>query len=412
MNIFQVYTVLENYNKGVIMKQSLILVLNCGSSSVKFAIIDPVSGSSELTGLIQCIGMEEASLKWEQGGDKKTQDLPHVAYQAAIDAVVCLIKESGLIDSIAAVGHRVVHGGEAFTESVVIDDEVLKKIKFCSHLAPLHNPANILGIEEAQKCLPDLKQIAVFDTAFHQTMPSYAFMYAVPYEWYNKHGVRRYGFHGTSHKFVTQEAAKKLDKPYEQCAFISAHLGNGCSAAAVLNGKSVDTTMGFTPLEGLVMGTRSGDVGPGLHSYMATTLNCDVNKVTDMLNKESGLLGITGISSDMRTIENAYLKKNEKAILAIELFCYRLAKYIMSYTVPLGRLDALIFTGGIGENGPIIREKVLGWLGIMNFEIDAELNEATVRGKSNIITKSNSPVAMVIVTNEELVIAQDAFALI
>lgn len=395
------------------MQESLVLVFNCGSSSIKFAVINPETCENKLSGLVQCIGALEADLTWQQNSAKNERKLPNISYQNAIGEIMNLLGETdNLLGNLIAVGHRVVHGGEAFTKSVIIDNEVLNQIKACSHLAPLHNPANLVGIEGAQKSFPKLKQIAVFDTAFHQTMPEYAYIYAVPYEWYKKYDVRRYGFHGTSHRYVTQQAARVLDKPLSKCAFISAHLGNGCSITAVLNGESVDTSMGITPLEGLVMGTRSGDVDPSLHAYLADRLGLEVHEITKILNKKSGLLGISGNASDMRSIEKAYKQGDKQAILAFEIFCYRLAKYIMAYTVPLKRLDALIFTGGIGENSPLVRSKTIEWLGILNFKLDDAVNNRTIKGKSDIITKNDSLVAVVIPTNEELMIAQDTYQII
>jgi acetate kinase len=395
------------------MQESLVLVFNCGSSSIKFAVINPQTCENKLNGLVQCIGAEEADLTWQQNNQKHQQKLPNISYQDAIHKIMELISQTNnLIENLVAVGHRVVHGGEAFTKSAIIDDEVLAQIKACSHLAPLHNPANLVGIEGAQQAFPQLKQVAVFDTAFHQTMPEHAYVYAVPYEWYEKYDVRRYGFHGTSHRYVTQQAAKILDKSFEECAFISAHLGNGCSITAVLNGQSVDTSMGVTPLEGLVMGTRSGDVDPSLHAYLADRIGIDVHDITAMLNKESGLLGISGIASDMRAIEEACEQGNKRAALALEIFCYRLAKYIMAYTVPLKKLDALIFTGGIGENSPLVRSKVIGWLNILDFKLDESINNTTIRGKRGIITKESGLVAMVVPTNEELMIAQDVYQIV
>jgi acetate kinase len=316
-----------------------------------------------------------------------------------------------LSGQLMAVGHRVVHGGEDFTHSVIIDEAVITQIRACNNLAPLHNPANLMGILGVQHAFPHLPQVAVFDTAFHQTMPEHAYLYAIPYELYEKYAIRRYGFHGTSHRYVIWQAAKLLNKPVEKSAFISAHLGNGCSVAAVLNGESLDTSMGLTPLEGLVMGTRAGDVDPSLHAFLADTLGYDVHKVTSMLNKQSGLLGLSGLGSDMRTIEEAAISGNKRAILTEDIFAYRLAKYVASYMVPLGHLDALIFTGGIGENGAIIRAKIIRWLKVFGFALDEERNQQHGRKSKNIITREGTPIAMVIPTNEELMIAQDAMSL-
>jgi acetate kinase len=394
------------------MSKDFVLVLNCGSSSIKFSVVDPHTGNNQINGLVECVGMDKANITWKIGGEKQNKNLPRIEYEDALKEIVELLhKQNDLLHKIIAVGHRVVHGGEQFTKSVMVDDEVLREIEACIQLAPLHNPANLLGIKVSMKYFAKLPQIAVFDTAFHQTIPQYAYMYALPYELYEKYAIRRYGFHGTSHYFVTHQAAKLLELDINDSAFISAHLGNGCSVCAVLNGKSVDTSMGLTPLEGLVMGTRSGDVDPGLHAYLVNTLGYDVHKVTELLNKKSGLLGLSELSSDMRAIEDGIAGDNDKAVLAMEVFCYRLAKYIMSYAVPLGRIDGVIFTGGIGENGPIIREKVLNWLKALNFKVDTKLNENTIRGKAGVITKEGSSVAIVVPTNEEWVIAADALKL-
>lgn len=391
------------------MKRSLVLTLNCGSSSIKFAVVKPETGENVFSGIIQNIASPDASIKHSKGKDIQTQALPNIQYHAALQIITDLIhSDKNLANTIFAVGHRVVHGDEKFTESVIINDNVLQAIRESIRLAPLHNPANIMGIEEATKAFPGLPQVAVFDTAFHQTMPEYAYIYPIPFEFYEKHGVRRYGFHGISHRFVTRQAAAILKKPLDKSAFITAHLGNGCSAAAILNGKSIDTSMGMTPLEGLVMGTRSGDVDPGLHSYLAENLRIDIHKITEILNKKSGLLGISGIDSDMRAIEKNIASGNKRAILAFEIFCYRLAKYIAALSIPLGKVDALIFTGGIGENSQMVRAKTLGWLKIFNFHIDEQHNKIHGKNTKGIITTEKSTVAIVIPTNEEWLIAQDA----
>lgn len=394
------------------MSNSLVLVLNCGSSSIKFAVIDPITTDNICSGLVQSIDSKSANLIWKQKDNKIQKDLPHINYHDALGTILKLIGENqDLFAKICAVGHRVVHGGEYFTKSTVINDQVLTAIKDCQGLAPLHNPANILGIQVAQKTFPLLPHIAVFDTAFHQTMPKHAYLYAIPYELYIQHKIRRYGFHGTSHLFVAQEAAKIINKPLEQCAFITAHLGNGSSICAIANGKSVDTSMGLTPLEGLVMGTRSGDVDPSLHAHLARELGYDIHKINDLLNKESGILGISGLDYDMRNVEAAIEKGDERCILAGEMFCYRLAKYIGAYMIPLGKIDALIFTGGIGENSPYVRSTTLKWLSVLNFHLNADHNENNGKLNNGVITKDNSVKAIVIRTNEELMIAKDAFEL-
>jgi len=395
------------------MPQQYVLVLNCGSSSLKFAIIDALSGNETLSGLAECLGLENASLKYKLNGSKHTVSLASNAQHAqAISVLVQLINDNQLSSQLIAVGHRVVHGGENFTGSVIINEDVISAITKVSALAPLHNPANLVGIAAAIEAFGSLPQIAVFDTAFHQTMPSKAYLYALPYSLYKEHSVRRYGFHGTSHYFVSGQAASVLQKPIENVNLISAHLGNGCSVTAIKGGKSVDTSMGITPLEGLVMGTRSGDVDPGLFSFLSN-LGYSAEKIDNLLNKKSGLLGLSELSNDCRTIEEAYEKQNPKAILALDVFCYRLAKYIASYTVPLGKLDAIVFTGGIGENSNLIREKVLNLLTIFGLSVDQDKNLAARFGQPGVITNNkNGPIALVIPTNEEWVIAQDSAKLV
>lgn len=394
---------------------SLVLVLNCGSSSIKFAVIDPVSTHTLVSGLVQCIGGEDADLqiKFAADTDKLKRPLPNVNYSGALQAIIDELQrkrsDGDLLQKIIAVGHRVVHGAEEFIASTLVNAAVLGTIKKCVRLAPLHNPANITGIEEAQRVFPHLPHIAVFDTAFHQTMPQHAFIYPIPYAYYTDHRVRRYGFHGTSHRFVSREAALRLNVDLTKSAFITAHLGNGCSAAAVLNGESVDTTMGLTPLEGLMMGTRSGDIDPSLHSYLVDNLGLDVHKVTEIFNKKSGLLGISNKSSDMRAIEAAVEEGDAQSILALEIFCYRLAKHIAALAVPLGRVDALVFTGGIGENSPCVRAKTLNWLRVFACKPDLECNAINGKESNGVITTPDSKMtAIVIPTNEELLIAQDA----
>lgn len=392
--------------------KTLVLVLNCGSSSIKFAVLEPRAETTLLNGLVQRIGAIDATLRYSYAGKTDTRELPHTSYRAALQEIMGLICDSETAAAIVAIGHRVVHGGEKFTKSAVINAEVLAAIEDCNHLAPLHNPANLIGIEEAQRFFTHLPHVAVFDTAFHQTMPNHAYIYPIPYEFYENQKIRRYGFHGTSHRFVSQKAAVMLNIPLEESALIVAHLGNGCSATAILKGKSVDTTMGLTPLEGLVMGTRSGDIDPSLFSYFAKHLGYNAHQVTDMLNKKSGLLGISKTNSDMRSIEAAMQSGDEFATLAFEIFCYRLAKNIAALSVPLQQIDALVFTGGIGENSVLVRARTLAWLKIFGFELDNERNKVHGRNSNGVITKVDSLVAMVVPTNEELLIAQDALALV
>ena len=299
------------------------------------------------------------------------------------------------------------HGGERFTASVLIDDEVIAAVRSFSHLAPLHNPANLAGIEAVRAILPDLPQVAVFDTSFHQTMPPRAFRYAVPEEWYTRYGVRRYGFHGISHRFVSGRAAEMLGRPPGELRLVTAHLGNGCSAAAVRDGKSVDNTMGMTPLAGLVMGTRSGDVDPGLHAYLAERAGLSIDEITGALNAESGLLGLSGVSNDMRTVETAAAGGNERARLALEVFAYRLAMAVAALVVGLERLDALVFTGGIGENSPVVRGLVLAQLGFLGLAEDVAANAAHGRDTGGRISPAGPVLALVVPTDEELLIARD-----
>ncbi|WP_019615880.1 acetate kinase [Psychromonas ossibalaenae] len=397
------------------MSNKLVLVLNCGSSSLKFAVINANNGDEIISGLAECFNLPDARMKWNISGKKDAAHLPpNSAHAEAISYIVeeIIKNEQGLAEQFVAVGHRVVHGGEKFTESVVITPDVCKSIKECASLAPLHNPAAIMGIKAARAAFPELPQVAVFDTAFHQTMPASAFLYALPYHLYKEKGIRRYGMHGTSHLFVSREAARLLDKPLAETNVITAHLGNGGSVCAVKNGKCVDTSMGMTPLAGLVMGTRCGDIDPSIIEHLVAREGYSPAGVMDILQKQSGLLGISGVSSDFRDIQSACEKGNEQAILARDIFCYRLAKYIAGYAVPLGRIDALVFTGGIGENSAMVRDKVLNLLSVFGYQVDSEKNETTILGKKGTITTENSPTAMVIPTNEEWVIAQDSASLV
>jgi len=395
------------------MEKSLVLVLNCGSSSIKFAIIESKSGKVWFGGLVQNIGSELTNIKYYYNNQESIiKDLPNIDYHAALYFIVELIKTTdNLMDKIFAVGHRVVHGGEKFTHSVVITPEVLQYLRDNISLAPLHNPASITGMEVSIEIFSNLPQVMVCDTAFHQTMPDYAYIYPIPYELYTNNHVRRYGFHGTSHRFVCKRAAEVLNFDINNSAFITAHLGNGCSVAAILNGKSMDTSMGLTPLAGLMMGTRSGDVDPSLHSYLAQNLGYDLDAITNMLNKKSGLLGVSGSASDMRHIEELVTRGDKRAILAFEIFCYNLAKYIAAYAVPLGRIDALIFTGGIGENSQAVRAKTLNWLKIFNFKVELISNSDNGKNTDGIITTKDSTIAIVVPTNEEWLIAQDTVSL-
>ena len=384
-----------------------VLVLNCGSSSAKFAVIDPVSGEEHVSGLAQRLGTEKASLDWKVSGRRDSRSIAGADHARALRAAVELLEELGLARGLGGVGHRVVHGGARFSGSMAIDDSVLAKIEECIPLGPLHNPPNLTGIRIAQELFPSVPQVAVFDTAFHQTMPRHAYLYPVPFGWFEEHEVRRYGFHGTSHRYVARRAVELLGLSPRDHALVTAHLGNGCSLAAVRDGLSVDTTMGLTPLEGVVMGTRSGSVDPAIVGHVARALGQPADKVLDALNKESGLLGISGLSNDMRTLEEAAAAGHERAALAIDIFCYSLAKSVASLVVPLGRLDALVFTGGIGENSAYIRARVLKQLGFLGLTVDPVANMKNVRGHAGRITVGTRPQAAVVPTNEELMIALD-----
>ncbi|MCD0157007.1 acetate kinase [Deinococcus sp. 6GRE01] len=382
------------------------LVLNCGSSSVKFALLDVRSGAVGLSGLAERLGSGDASARLDLPGGRRSVPLPGGTYAEAFAVIAGALDELGVRGDVGAVGHRVVHGGERFSEPALITPEVLDAVRACVPLAPLHNPANIAGIEAARAAFPHLPQVAVFDTAFHQSMPEVAFRYAVPEAWYRQHGVRRYGFHGTSHAFVAAEAAQVLGRPLEDLNLVTAHLGNGCSVCAVAGGRSVDTSMGLTPLEGLVMGTRSGDVDPGLHDFIARQAGLSLSEVTAALNRESGLLGLSGLSNDMRELEEAAARGHAGARLALEAFVYRLAKQMAGMAVALGRVDALVFTGGIGENSAAVRGAVLARLGVLGAAVDPALNARAVRGESGLISPEGSLPALVVNTNEELMIAR------
>ncbi|BDG01254.1 acetate/propionate family kinase [Anaeromyxobacter oryzae] len=389
-----------------------ILVLNCGSSSAKFAVIDASTGEERLSGIAQRLGSPSASLDWKFAGQKRSKVLHHAEHGAALREVGELLNEVGLAKEIAGVGHRVVHGGAKFSGSIPITSEVVAKIEECIPLGPLHNPPNLLGIQIAQDLFPDLPQVAIFDTAFHQTMPPRAYLYAVPYEWFEKYEVRRYGFHGTSHRYVSQQAVRQLGLDPEDHAIVTAHLGNGCSLAAVRDGKSMDTTMGLTPLDGVVMGTRSGSIDPSIIAHMKKALHRSADDVMDALNKRSGLLGISGLSNDMRTLQEAADQGHARAALAIDKFCYSVAKAAAGMIVSLGRVDALVFTGGIGENAVQVRARIVELLGFAGFALDPHVNQTHGKAQRGRITRSTSPMAAVIATNEELMIAMDTAEII
>jgi len=398
-----------------------ILVINSGSSSVKFSLFDMKQQTETASGLAERLGSDDAALtvKWSDGqtchalpdSANLENAQPESAYSSVLKRIIAVLTEQQLLERLPLViGHRVVHGGELFTDPVIITDAVIDGIRQCIPLAPLHNPANLAGIEALATLYPDILQVAVFDTAFHQSLPAKAFLYALPYALYEEHRVRRYGFHGVSHQYVAAEAAARLGIS-AQHGIISAHLGNGCSACAVANGQSMDTTMGMTPLEGLVMGTRSGDVDPGLHQFLHQQKGWDVETVTNMLNKESGILGLSGLSNDMRTLEAAANDGVERAQLALEVFCFRLARHIGGLATSLSQLDALVFTGGIGENSRFIRQKVIDNLAIFGFALDPDRN-AQNGDAQGVISAGPGPKVLVVKTKEEFMIAQAALALI
>lgn len=394
-----------------------ILVINCGSSSLKYQLIDMENEDVLAKGLVERIGIEGSRIKHETTGkDKKVIETPMQDHKKALELVMDSLtnEEYGAIaslDEIGAVGHRVVHGGEDFADSVIIDEKVLKAIEDNVEIAPLHNPPNIMGIKACEKLLPNVKQVAVFDTAFHQTMPAKSYIYALPYEYYEKYKVRRYGFHGTSHKYITNRAADMLGKDVNEVNLITCHLGNGSSICAVENGKSKDTSMGFTPLEGLAMGTRSGDLDPAILPFIMEKENLDPEEINNVINKKSGVLGISGISSDFRDLESAAEEGNERAKLALDIFEKRVRGYIGNYMTQLDHVDAIVFTAGVGENSIEMRESICKDLKIFGIEVDKERNN--VRGEEKVISSDNSKIkVLVIPTNEELMIARDTEELV
>lgn len=399
-----------------------ILVINCGSSSVKFSLIQPESGISLLSGLAECLMTPQASIKITYNNGIKNEQSNSYSlsapfdHQQALNTLVNKLNELNLVENIIAVGHRVVHGGENYSQPTLINDDVKKSIKNLAKLAPLHNPANLIGINACQQAFATLAQIAIFDTAFHQTMPEKAFLYGIPLALYREHGIRRYGFHGTSHYFVANQAAKMMEKPLTQCNLISAHLGNGCSVTVIKNGKSVDTSLGMTPLEGVMMGTRSGDIDAGIIFHLVEQLGYSIEQVDNLLNKQSGLLGVSQLSNDCRTLEAAMLDDNHEqsvqAKLALAVFCYRIAKSIASFSASLTQLDGLIFTGGIGENSSWVRQQIVIQLGLLNFHVCPEKNQNMRFGASGNIATDTARSCWVIPTNEELVIAEQSAQLL
>jgi acetate kinase len=389
-----------------------VFVLNCGSSSFKYQLLDMVNERRLAFGLVERIGTPDSVLTYESADGEKVKQVADIADHAiAIGRVLAQLVDAttGVIASLAdigAIGHRVVHGADKFSASVLIDDAVIAALQACVPLAPLHNPANITGIKAMMRALPGVRNVAVFDTAFHASMPPASYIYALPYEWYEQHHVRRYGFHGTSHRFVAQQAAQALGIAQDQFNCITCHMGNGSSFTAVQNGKSFDTSMGMTPLEGMVMGSRCGDIDAGIPNYLAANLGLSIAEIDAALNKKSGLLGISGLSSDMRDIEKAASEGHARSQLARDVLLNRTLKYIGAYAIELGRLDAIVFTGGIGENAIDFRASVVQRLGILGIRLDAAANN--VRGTQATISSADSPIkVMVVPTNEELVIARD-----
>ena len=395
-----------------------VLVINCGSSSLKFQLINAETEKVLAKGLCERIGIDGRLTYQPAGGEKEKSDLAMPTHTEAIQFVIDALtnEKTGVVkslDEIGAVGHRLVHGGEKFASSVVITDEVKKTVEECNDLAPLHNPANLIGVAACEKLMPGTPMVAVFDTAFHQTMPEKAYMYGLPYEYYEKYKVRRYGFHGTSHSFVSKRAAEVMGKSYDEVKTIVCHLGNGSSVSAVLNGKCVDTSMGLTPLEGLVMGTRSGDIDPAIMEFIAKKENLDIEGVMEVLNKKSGVFGISGgLSSDFRDLTDAMNAGDKKAKIAMDVFSYRVAKYIGSYAAAMNGVDDIVFTAGIGENDDYVRQEVCKYLGYLGVDFDFEVNTG-LRGKEAELTKEGSKVKVfVIPTNEELAIARETLALV
>jgi acetate kinase len=390
-----------------------ILVLNCGSSSIKYQLFDMSTGVVLAKGIVEKIGLKGSFLKNERfDGDKVKLEGEILDHQTGIEYILGMMisKKRGVIknlNEIEAVGHRLVHGGETFKGSCFLDDATITGVEDCSDLAPLHNPANLKGIYAMKAVLPDVPQVGVFDTSFHQTMPDYSFMYAIPYSLYKKYGIRRYGFHGTSHSFVSKRACEILKADYNSKKIITCHLGNGASITAIKDGKSLDTSMGLTPVEGLIMGTRSGDIDGGVVTFIMDKEEIDFSSLNTLINKHSGMLGVSGVSSDMREIETAAAEGNERAILALKMYDYRIKKYIGAYSAAMGGVDILVFTGGIGENGWETRENICTDLEFLGIEFDKDKNRG-VRGKEAVISKNGSRTTVIIVpTNEEFVIASD-----
>ncbi len=396
---------------GPTTPSSTVLILNAGSSSLKFALVDSGAGDRVLSGLAERLGSDEAQMRVDGPDGNRRSPLGGTDHRAAVAAIIAEVTRLDAGLQPVGVGHRVVHGGERFADSVVITDEVVAAIEEFAPLAPLHNPPALRGIAAVHTAWPDMPQVAVFDTAFHQSMPPRAYRYAVPSAWYEHHGVRRYGFHGTSHRYVSARAAELLGRDPADLALVVAHLGNGCSATAVLAGRSVDTTMGLTPLEGLVMGTRSGDVDPGMFAYLDDEWGMSAHAVTAALNTQSGLLGLSGLTNDMRELWEAVDRRHAAARLAVDVFVYRLAKSIAALVVGLGGLDALVFTGGIGENDPRVRAMTVEALGFLGLSIDGARNAEHGRTSQGRVGSGTGPEVLVVPTDEELMIALDTLRL-
>lgn len=391
---------------------SLVLVINCGSSSLKFSVIPRNQETPVLSGLAEKLGLREAGITFKDAQGKTTRGLPDGAsHTCALEALFARLAEQTLLPQVCAIGHRVAHGGNDFKHSVRLTAPVIERIRELSALAPLHNPANLIGIEAAMALLPELPQVAVFDTAFHQTLPPEAYTYAIPLEYLHQHQVRRYGFHGTSHRFIAAEAVERLGLNPTNHGLLIAHLGNGSSVCAVKNGQSVDTSMGMTPLEGLVMGTRCGDLDFGAAAYIARCTGQTIESLYKMVNNEAGLFGLSGLSSDCRTLQEARGNGDPRASLAIDVMVHRLARHLGAHLASLHRFDALIFTGGIGENSALIRELTAERLAIFGVQLDAARNAQMFAGRQGIISRPGSPIVAVIATNEERMIAEDAAAL-
>ena len=393
-----------------------VFVINCGSSSLKYQLIDSKTEEVLAKGLCERIGIDGRLTHKPTGKEKVEMEVPMPNHTAAVGLVLKELTDEkngviGSLDEIGAVGHRIVHGGEKFASSTLLTDEVLKEIEKCNELAPLHNPANLIGVNACRELMPGVPMVGVFDTAFHQTMPEVAYLYGLPYEYYEKYGVRRYGFHGTSHSFVSKRVAEILGKKPEELKVIVCHLGNGASVCAVDGGKSVDTSMGFTPLEGLVMGTRSGDLDPAILEYVAEKENLSFSEVMNVLNKKSGILGISGVSSDFRDLDKASNEGNHRAEMAVKVFSYRVAKYVGAYAAAMNGVDVVAFTAGAGENDGVVREQVCSYLGFLGIKLDKEKNNC--RGEERIIsTDDSTTLAMIVPTNEELAICRETVALV